>query len=106
MPILVFMSLIFAVKAQSGAIRGKVKNKEGQPLSHARVMLVNKVGIAPCMETATDDKGIFSITNLPSGQYNVMCMHEGYLNKVEQDVAVSEGGGTHLDIILEPYIHF
>ena len=103
-PLLISMSFIFAVKAQSGDISGQVKNEHGEVLSKAELMLVNSNALNPRMLIATDEKGNYCITPLPSGKYTVLCQCNGYLSAAEQNVEVIEGKSTHLVFTLKYYI--
>ncbi|WP_045114131.1 TonB-dependent receptor [Microscilla marina] len=72
----IFLSLVLAttsVFAQSGKITGKVTLKDGTPVSFANITLANTP-----MGTASDEKGRFTITNVPYGNYTLKFSAIGY----------------------------
>lgn len=69
--------------AQSGKITGTVTLKDGTPVSFANIMLANTQ-----LGTASDEKGKFSINNVPYGNYTLKFSAIGYL-KLSQKISVN-----------------
>jgi hypothetical protein len=70
------------VFAQKGTVRGIIYNKEsGEPVIFANVVLEGT-----SYGAASDDNGIFTIPNVPVGNYNVLCFsleHDSVVTPVE-----------------------
>lgn len=83
------------VFAQSGGIRGHVYDDTNQTLSGASVFIreLNR-------SVGTDDKGNFSIPNLPDGSYTLVISYIGY-ERTEKNVVVA-GQPVALNIQLLP----
>ena len=81
--------------AQYGSVRGVVYNtKDGQPLASINVLLqgTNFNGV-------TDQNGIFSIINVPPGDYKIFCTAVGYDTAV-MDINVKENEITQKNLII------
>lgn len=100
--LLILFCLPLLASAQSQTIRGRVLNKETQqPISGAQVIVME---ITPVLGAITDDKGSFSIKNVPVGRHSVKCTFIGYedyvsdqliLNSVKEmvlEIEISETG--------------
>ncbi len=59
--------------AQEAALSGKVNTLTGEPLSYASIALEGTT-----LGVSTDDDGLFSITNIPPGEYKVVASFLGY----------------------------
>ena len=64
--------------AQTGAVRGKVLDEQGQPIEGAKVELDYKGGVTRKFETKTNKKGEFTQVGLQSGNYDITVTKEGY----------------------------
>lgn len=73
--LLSFGAITGSTFAQSGKITGKVTLKNGTPVSFANIMLANTQ-----LGTASDEKGRFSINNVPYGNYTLKFSAIGYAN--------------------------
>lgn len=81
-----------AANAQSTQIRGTVTDPNGEPLVGATVAIPSlKVG------AYTNAQGIFSISNLHSGTYQVVAMYVGY-DTLRREVTVNEGKVTTISL--------
>jgi Fe(3+) dicitrate transport protein len=70
---LTFFNSISSAQQQFGTINGTVKDKEGNPLPHAIVILKNtKLGVE------ADEKGNYEIKNITPGSYHVEVTYLGY----------------------------
>lgn len=91
----VFLPLLaVTLSAQSGVLRGRVTDTEGNPLIGANVAVRGTV-----LGSATDAEGRYVIRRLPAGSLTVQCSMIGY---TRQSVAVDlpEGGTRELDFRL------
>jgi len=68
---LMVVLFVSAAAAQTGMIKGKVVNPDGQPLVGAKITIEFTGGINRKMETKTDKKGEFIQIGLQSGSYKV-----------------------------------
>ncbi|WP_026915576.1 TonB-dependent receptor [Christiangramia portivictoriae] len=92
----IILSGYAATAQESGNIKGKVINTNGDAISAANVD-VQGAGVG----TETDMDGIYSIENLPEGRYLLRISYVGYKSK---ELAVSVGAGattTIPDIVLK-----
>ena len=64
--------------AQTGALRGKVVDEQGQPIEAAKIEMDYKGGVTRKFETKTNKKGEFTQVGLASGLYDVTVTKEGY----------------------------
>jgi len=79
LPILIIM-LVFGLLAnlkgntQTGALKGVLSDSQtGQPVSYAKIELLGTK-----FKTQTDDRGEFSINNIPAQEYNLKITAKGY----------------------------
>ena len=61
---------------RGGAISGRISYNDGEPATHARIVLYRQKGETPVLfftdaSLLTDDRGIYRVEGLPSGQYFV-----------------------------------
>lgn len=76
----------FSASAQTGSVRGVVYlKKDGQPLSQINVELKGTK-----YSGVSDNNGIYSIVNVPVGNYTLFCTSIGY-DTTELTVVVKEG---------------
>ncbi len=73
----------------------RVSSKEGEPLSGTNIV-VKETGRG----ASTDDKGWYTLRNLPPGTYDVKFSFIGY-EKVTRNVVIRTGQTLSLDITLE-----
>ncbi|RMF58054.1 MAG: TonB-dependent receptor [Calditrichaeota bacterium] len=96
---LLMMMSIQLVLAQTGTIRGIVRDAEDEfPLAGANVTIVElNAG------TISDEDGLFVLPAVPPGKYTLRVTFLGYV-EVEEPIEVSEGGQTDVSIFLKPTI--
>ncbi|MFC3417848.1 TonB-dependent receptor [Algoriphagus hitonicola] len=94
LPVLLFFSLVGNGWAQ-GVLKGRVIDFQNLALPGASIVLQGK-GIG----TITDQKGDYTISSLPEGDFEVMVTYLGY-NSQTQTVKVSRGETTVLNFKLE-----
>lgn len=91
--IILLLSTAFAV-AQDGVVNGTVAS-EGEAVPFANVGLVGTNYGA-----ATDDNGVFTIKNVPAGNYELVVALIGY-NQYKQKIEVKAGQEVKLQVVLE-----
>ena len=74
----------------SGAI---IDSSTNQPVEFATVALMNPVTNKPVDGTVADEKGKFTVNNIPNGTYKVVISFIGY-ESYSQDVAISDRKST------------
>jgi TonB-dependent receptor len=97
--------LLFAVhglyaNGNTGRITGKLVDAEfGEPLIAVNVFLEGTM-----IGSSTDLDGVYNITRVPPGVYNLVFSMIGYSQKTITDVKVSAGEVISFDVTLEPEI--
>jgi hypothetical protein len=66
-------TVLDVVLSDSGALRGKVYNAQGQPLNHVEVLVVASRGEA--VRSRTNEQGEFALDGLRGGVYHVAAGH-------------------------------
>jgi hypothetical protein len=79
----------FTTLKNEGAISGTILDASDNPVANVMVSLSNG------MTTTTNSTGGFSLSNVPSGSYNVTFSKEGY-NTITRSVATAAGETTNL----------
>ncbi len=88
--VIIFLFALQSVSAQSGTLKGTVRDAKGDPLFGASITVArNKTG------TTTDINGNYSL-NLPSGQYTIIATFVGQSTESSQ-VTISPGIITELN---------
>ncbi|MEW6733790.1 MAG: carboxypeptidase regulatory-like domain-containing protein, partial [Acidobacteriota bacterium] len=96
------VGLTGAVNAQSplGEINGKVVDTTGATIPGATVTIEN-VATGQVRSATTGEEGLFTVTNLPPGNYKVKVEASGFGAKSFTDVVVNVGSRTALTATLE-----
>lgn len=90
-------SLTIAQGTQTtGSITGKVTDAEGKPLAYANVVI-----LGTAWGQMSNDAGVYTIKNVPVGNYSVKVMLIGYEDKTAADVRVDKGQTTNLDFSIK-----
>ncbi|MBD3167206.1 PEGA domain-containing protein [bacterium] len=97
---LILVAAAFPAAVQAGTVTGTVENTDGDPITHAHVLLRGNAS-PPFGHTFTDSSGHYTIENVPTGHYLALAMAEGY-EMGEEPVQVEANGTTVVDFILEP----
>lgn len=92
------LAMLFAIPAyaQTGAIKGKVLDKEGTPMVGITIS-IDRRGITQHFEVKTDRNGNYFHAGLPTGQYKVTVMQDGKAINFLDGVRVQFGGETAAD---------
>jgi len=87
--------------SQTGAIKGRVADKQGQPLTGAYLYVSSPtmLGIANFITPKT---GRYGITGLTPGRYKLIVEMPGFKTVAVENVAVTAGATATLDFKLEP----
>jgi CarboxypepD_reg-like domain len=90
--------------AQEGKnIRGQVIDKDSKsPISNVNVVVVNS---DPFIGTVTDDKGYFTLPNVPLGRATIKFSYIGYRDAFSNDILIIAGKETQINIELEEKIN-
>jgi iron complex outermembrane recepter protein len=93
-------ALIMPAYAQTGTIRGMVRDARQSPVAGAAVRATGQGGGgAGRVSTGTD--GSYVIANLPSGTYTVSASLPGLRTQIQRDVLVTAGGETSVDFVMQ-----
>ena len=65
-------------EAQTGAVRGKVVDGEGQPVADAKIVIESQGELARKYETRTNEKGEYAQVGIRRGPYRIAAFKEGY----------------------------
>lgn len=99
--IALFLATGMVVYGQSGAIKGKIKDKEsGEPVPFANIIV--EAGGKQAGGTTTDFDGNYTIKPLPPGNYNVKATYVGYKPLMIKGVQVNADQVRFLDIEMQP----
>lgn len=86
--------------AQGGTITGRITNTEGaQPITGARVQAVTSAGQIAASVLSRED-GAYRIVNLSAGAYQVVVSRLGFALNRTQNVNVTAGGTTTVDVAI------
>jgi tetratricopeptide (TPR) repeat protein len=98
--VLAFVSLDAPASAQTGAIKGKVVDAQGQPIEGAKIIIQSAESAARRHETKTNKKGEFFQIGLAPGNYKVTAEKE----KLSQayDIRVRLGDPQNVNFVLAP----
>lgn len=98
-----FLLCTSAAFAQSGgSISGTVLNLPGETVANAPVQATN-LSTNAVFKTTSSDKGLYTITQLPPGAYDVSVTFLGYNPFVQKNVTVASAQTARLDIHLIDY---
>src|SRR5580698_7224840 len=98
----VVCALAFTVSASpdGGKITGVVVDAGGIPQLGATVVVSSDSLFAASYQLLTNDRGKFSVADLPPGSYSIKVTLAGFLPSIEQNVLVSDQHVTLLQIVL------
>lgn len=99
--ILLTFSLPFLIFAQSGAIRGKVKERDGKMLDGVLVRAASASDAQQKHETKTNNRGEFELKGLAEGDYALSFELQGYHIFTTRHLTVAEGETVKLSRTIE-----
>ena len=85
---------LLCVAQNTGRINGKVTDEKGQPMAGATVTIRES-----SVSTVTDNTGMFSFTNVRTGNVTLVVSFVGYADAV-QTVRISDNAATSAEISL------
>ncbi len=89
-----FMLSILSAHAQTAALKGRIRTRDGQPAAYVNVALKEAA-----KGTATDERGDYWLKNVPPGSYTVVTSSVG-LRTQEKTVTLAAGQTLTLDVEL------
>ncbi len=99
--LLLFFCMPRSVLSQTASITGTVKDSTGAAVPQARITSHNRATSAT-RSTITDDSGIYRITSLPPGNYDVLIEKAGFKTVEYSSVALTVDHVQNLDAALAP----
>ncbi|MDX2033253.1 MAG: carboxypeptidase-like regulatory domain-containing protein [Blastocatellia bacterium] len=87
--------------AQTGGIRGKVKEQGGKSLEDVLVRAIHAKNKENTHEARTDAKGDFELTGLPGGEYSLSFEKQGFKNFTTRKLEVIPGETIRLSRVVE-----
>jgi carboxypeptidase family protein len=88
-------------QTQTGALKGKVKARDGKALEGVVVRATNAVDKEDKLETKSDDKGDFEFAALPAGRYSLSFEMQGYKAFITRELEVAAGETIKLSKVVE-----
>lgn len=95
--ITLFSVLPFAVLAQTGTVRGTVKDRKTKEVLIGCTVQISGTQLG----TTTDLEGAFTLANVPAGTQNVVISYVSYQTKTIPNVRVESGNTTAIDTELD-----
>lgn len=97
--VLAALAIALPAAAQSGGVRGAVKDEKGQPVADARVTIEQIGGNLRRFETKTDRKGDYIYIGLASGAYSLTAQKDKLVS-VPLTVSVRQARQTAADLVV------
>jgi Carboxypeptidase regulatory-like domain len=88
-------------QTQTGALKGRVKERNGKALEGVIVRATNAENKEDKRETKSDDKGDFEFDALPAGRYSLSLEKQGYKTFTTRKLEVAAGETTKLSNAVE-----
>ena len=88
-------------QTQTGALKGRVKERTGKALEGVIVRATSAVNKEDKRETKSDDKGDFEFTALPAGLYSLSFEKQGYKTFTTRKLEIAAGETTKLSSVVE-----
>ena len=90
------LSMPSAMAADTGMVKGHVINAQGSDLANVTITLKHKTkGLTFTVQT--NNKGNYSLRNVPVGEYNITILKDGFNGSEEPSIRVSIGQSFILD---------
>ena len=93
-----FASAVVFAQSDLGTISGYVKDPSGATVSGAKVTLRNQSGLE--RQTATNDSGFYTVTNLPPGLYTIIGEAAGFQKYQSNENKLDPSGHLGIDLQL------
>ena len=97
-PVALFVLFSFSLMAQKpdnigegGNITGRVIDSlSGQPIDYATISLIGQDSQKPVNGTTTENTGVFKMTNVAEGKYQMQVYFIGYQTSVRNNIVISK----------------
>ena len=83
-------------QTQTGALKGKVRERNGKALEGVIIRAINAENKEDKRETKSDDKGNFEFAALPAGRYSLSFEKQGYKTFNTRSLEIAAGETTKL----------
>lgn len=97
-------SVILEAQRLTGTIRGTVTDEEGEPLPGVNVEVNSPALIGGAHTALTPASGIFLFPALPPGKYTVNFTMPGFQKVLRENIVVSVGKTSTIDVALKPSV--
>jgi hypothetical protein len=94
------VSLVFAQQAATATVSGRVTDPNGAVVIGAKVIATQKATGAK-REIVTNSEGLFTLTNLNPGEYELIFEKEGFKKQIFKEFAVQVGQSLSKDVQME-----
>ena len=84
-----------------GTIQGRVTDQSGAIVPNAKVEAI-QLGTGTATPVSTNGEGLYTIPNLPSGEYQVVISKPGFASAVGEGVSIRAGVQIRVDLVLQP----
>ena len=98
---LVLLFSLTSTFAQTGVVKGKVKERDGKALEGVLIRATNQKNKSSISETKSDNKGDFEFVDLPSGDYSFSLEKKGYVTFLSRNISVIAGETLKLKTVIE-----
>jgi hypothetical protein len=88
-------------QTQTGALKGRVKERNGKALEGVTVRATNADNKEDTRETKSNGKGDFEFAALPAGRYSLSFEKQGYKTFITRKLEVAAGETTELGRVVE-----
>jgi uncharacterized surface anchored protein len=88
-------------QTQTGALKGKVKERNGKNLEGVIIRATNAANKEDKRETKSDEKGDFEFASLPAGRYSLSFEKHGYKTFLTRELEVTAGETIKLSKVVE-----
>jgi hypothetical protein len=89
-----------AAFAQDGSIAGTVKDAQGGVMPGVLVEVTSPQLIQKVRSTTTDTNGLYRLTSLPVGTYEVTFALEGFTKQQQKNVTLTSGGTSTVNAVM------
>jgi hypothetical protein len=89
-----------AQQPATATLSGCVMDQHGAVVAGANVAITHKATSIQ-RETTTNDEGLFALTSLPPGEYELKVQHQGFRTTIYQSLVVEVGQNVSFNVTLE-----
>ena len=82
-------------------IQGRVTDQSGAIVPNAKVEAI-QLGTGTSTPVSTNGEGLYTIPNLPSGEYQVVISKPGFASAIGEGVSIRAGVQIRVDLVLQP----